>query len=279
MNRFMTSLSAVVLVLGAVALTGIASAGADGTPTVTITPNTGVTNGQVLVVTGTGFSSGGYLAMVECASSATTSAGCNLSAMVTFTVNADGTIPATNFPAQSGTVGNSSCGTSATDATCAIVVGTLLGVQLANATFTFAAATTSTTTTTTPSTTTTTTPSTTTTMFTPRTLTVRPSTGLKNGASVTVSGAGFTAADHVYIVECLVGSSSSSGCNLKGVKAVTISETGVLPATTFKVVAGKVGNGTCGTTRANLSRCAISVANATKGDSKVARITFALPKK
>jgi hypothetical protein len=96
---------------------------------------------------------------------------------------------------------------------------------------------------------------------------------------VKVSGAGFTANDHVYIVECLAGATSSAKCDLKTLKAVTISGTGVLRATNFRVVAGKIGTGTCGTTKSNLNRCAISVANASKGDSKAARITFAMPKK
>jgi ribosomal protein L21 len=108
---------------------------------------------------------------------------------------------------------------------------------------------------------------------------VKPQTRLRNGELVKVSGVGFTANDHVYIVECLAGATSAAKCDLKTLKAATISATGVLRATNFKVVTGKIGTGKCGTKKSNLNSCAISVANASKGDSKATRITFAMPKK
>lgn len=81
---------------------------------------------------------------------------------------------------------------------------------------------------------------------------VHPSTRLKNRELVKISGAGFTANDHVYIVECLAGATSAARCDLKTLKAVTIRATGVLPTTNFKVIAGKIGTGACGTTKSNL---------------------------
>jgi hypothetical protein len=108
---------------------------------------------------------------------------------------------------------------------------------------------------------------------------VKPKTALKNGQLVKVSGVGFTANDHVYIVECLAGATSAAKCDLKTLKAATISATGVLRATNFKVVTGKIGTGKCGTKKSNLNGCAISVANASKRDSKATRITFKMPKK
>jgi ABC-type sugar transport system substrate-binding protein len=105
-------------------------------------------------------------------------------------------------------------------------------------------------------------------------LVVRPASALKSGQSVKVSGSGFIPNDHLNVVECLVGATSSAQCDHKTLKAVTISATGVLRSTTFKVVTGKIGTGSCGTTTSNLRHCAISVANATKGDSKVVGITF-----
>lgn len=108
---------------------------------------------------------------------------------------------------------------------------------------------------------------------------VRPSRHLKNHELVKISGAGFNPNDHVYIVECLAGATSAAKCDLKTLRAVTIRPTGVLSMTNFKVVTGKIGNKLCGTTKSNLNRCDISVANASKGDSKFVRITFAMPKK
>jgi hypothetical protein len=368
MKRFVSSVAAVTLVLGGVALYGVATAGAASAPTITVTPNTGLTGGEKVVITGSGFTAGASLDAVECIATATTVAGCAIGSAVPITANADGTLPSTNFFVQTGTIGNGTCGTSATDATCAIAVGTSTGTVEAHATITFGAAPAGPSLTVSPATglkngqsvtvtgtgftpsdsvyvieclaTATssagcntagatpvkvnadgTLPSTTFTVVTgtvgtgtcgttasnsascavtvanasggdaaaapitfasvtvARSLAVRPATRLKNGQVVKVSGAGFTANDHVYIVECLTGATSSAKCDLKTLKSVTISGAGVLRATTFRVVTGKIGTGTCGTTRSNLNHCAISVANASKGDSKVARITFALPKK
>jgi hypothetical protein len=108
----------------------------------------------------------------------------------------------------------------------------------------------------------------------PRKFHVAPVAGLKNGSSVRVWGTGFKPHDQVYVVECLATSKSQAGCDLKTLKPVKITATGVLPSFRMKVVAGKIGNGTCGTKASNLKSCAISVANATKGDSAQVRITF-----
>ena len=95
------------------------------------------------------------------------------------------------------------------------------------------------------------------------TLTVTPSTGLSNGASVKVSGTGFTPHDSVFILECLANAKGQAGCNIQGFPtSVKISAGGVLPVTVFKVATGRIGTGTCGTTAANASACAISVGNA-----------------
>lgn len=108
-----------------------------------------------------------------------------------------------------------------------------------------------------------------------RTLTVTPSTGLANGQSVKVSGSGFTPHDSVFILECLAKATGQSGCNIQGIPTpITITASGTLPVTTFKVVTGRIGTGTCGTTPANASACAISVGNASGGDTAGKVITF-----
>lgn len=112
------------------------------------------------------------------------------------------------------------------------------------------------------------------------TVIVTPSTNLHNGETVTVKGDHFKAGDYVYIVECLRTATGQSGCKLPaGIpNAIKITATGLLPATKFTVSTGKIGSGktarTCGTTKANLAKCAVSVGNATGGDSAVADITF-----
>lgn len=110
-------------------------------------------------------------------------------------------------------------------------------------------------------------------------LTVTPSTNLHNGEKVKVSGTGFKAGDSVYIVECLVTAKGESNCNILNTVPATVSKTGTLPKSTFKVTTGKIGNGKCGTTAANAKDCAVSVGNISGGDSAVLRIAFKAPAK
>jgi hypothetical protein len=110
-----------------------------------------------------------------------------------------------------------------------------------------------------------------------RKLVVTPSTNLVKGQRVTVTGSGFTPHDQVYLVECQVKATGQNGCDVATATPVTISATGVLPATAFSVVTGTVGSGTCGTKTTNLKACAISAGNATGGDSAVAPIAFKAP--
>jgi len=110
-------------------------------------------------------------------------------------------------------------------------------------------------------------------------LVVTPSTGLTNKKFVFVSGTGFKPKDNVYITECQANAKGEAGCDIFTALPAKISATGVLPRTKFKVITGTIGNGKCGTTAANLSKCAVSVGNASGGDSAVFKIVFAAPKK
>jgi hypothetical protein len=109
---------------------------------------------------------------------------------------------------------------------------------------------------------------------------VTPSTNLRNKQKVSIAGSGFKPGDTVFIVECLVKAKGEANCAVNGIPtAVTITKTGLLPRQTFVVAEGKIGNGKCGTTKANLKNCAVSVGNATGGDSAVAPIAFKTPEK
>jgi len=105
-------------------------------------------------------------------------------------------------------------------------------------------------------------------------LVVTPSLNLHNGEAVKVTGSGFKPGDSVYVVECLATAKGQAGCNILGAKPATITATGLLPKTMFKVITGKIGTGKCGTTKGNLKSCAMSVGNISGGDSAVARIAF-----
>ncbi len=267
LKRLTTGLASVALVVGSFTALSAFSAAASGAATISITPNTGLTNGATVKVTGSGFTPNqgfGSMAAVECIATATTEAGCDITDYVLVTSDANGNV-SFSFVVKTGTIGNGTCGTSAADATCLITVGTVSGGQtLAYAPITFASGGTTTTTTTT------TTPSTSTTP----TVQVTPSTGLTNGASVSITGTGFTPSDSVYAVECLATATSAAGCDAATATPITVGTDGTLPATTFKVVTGTVGTGTCGTTSSNLSNCIIEVANPSGADAGGAPITF-----
>ena len=286
MKRFMTKFAVGALVLGSVALYGVNAASA-ATPSITVTPSTGLSDGQSVQIDGSGFGASESLAIIECTLGATDATGCNTTVYKLITSSATGTFSET-FHVFAGATGSGTCDMGTTDTSCTLAVANPSNPsEKASQTITFgpASATTTTTpsgttTTTTPSGTTTTTapPATTTTTAPkshgPRKITVRPSTGLRNRQVVKVSGSGFTPGDHVFIVECLAKGSSSALCALSTAKAVRIGATGNLPATSFRVITGKVGKGTCGTKPSNKRACSISVGNAAKGDAARALIAF-----
>lgn len=265
MRRIMTSIAIGTLIVGGLASLGVASASAAG-PSITATPSTGLVNGQAVTVAGTGFIANETLYALECAANATNQTGCDLNTVALVTSSATGTFSTTVTVATGTVAGTTTCGTSSSDLTaCNIIVSTNPpSADAASTPITFALPT---------ATTTTTLPV----KIGPRRFHVSPVSGLKNRSSVRVWGTGFRPHDQVYVVECLVTSKSQAGCDLKTLKAVKITATGVLRAFTFRVVAGKIGTGTCGTKASNLKTCAISVANANKGDSGQVRITFKLP--
>jgi hypothetical protein len=270
MRRFMTSIAIGTLILGGLTSLGVATASAAG-PAITVTPNTGLQNGSSVTVAGSGFQDNETLYALECVNlgTATNETDCDTSTVIIAMSSATGTF-STAVTLVTGTISAtatpSTCGTSSTDLTnCAIVVSTnppSSDAALMPITFALPSPTTTTTTTTPPV------------KIGPRKFHVAPVTKLKNGTSVRVWGTGFKPHDQVYVVECLATSKSQAGCDLKTLHPVKITATGVLPSFKFKVVAGKIGTGTCGTKASNLKSCALSVANATKGDSAQVRITF-----
>lgn len=108
-------------------------------------------------------------------------------------------------------------------------------------------------------------------------LVVVPSGRLRNKETVRVRGSNFVPKDTVYLVECLATAKGQGNCDLATATAVTINAKGQLPWTTFTVVTGTIGNGTCGTTRANAKACELSVGNVRAEDTASTRITFVVP--
>ncbi len=107
-------------------------------------------------------------------------------------------------------------------------------------------------------------------------LQVTPSTKLHNSSVVKVSGSGFKPHDTVFVVQCQRSAKGQAGCAITNIRAATISASGVLKPMNFVVHTGKIGNGFCGTKKANLAKCDVSVGTATGADSATAPITFKL---
>jgi hypothetical protein len=257
----MTNIAIATLVLGGLTSLGVAATASAAGPAITVTPNTGLTAGQTVSIQGSGYTPGLTLYAVECLATATDITGCDTGSATLVTESATGTFTQP-FVVVTGTVGNGTCGTTSSDLTCIIEVADEAKTNTAAAPITFALPSPTTTTTAPPV------------KIGPRKFHVAPVKNLKNGSKVRVSGTGFTPHDTVYVVECLATSKSQAGCDLKTLHPVSITAKGVLPAFNFKVVTGKIGNGKCGTAAKNLKSCAISVANAAKGDSGQVRITF-----
>jgi hypothetical protein len=251
-KRVLSSVAVVALILGGLGLTADALAASAATtvvPTITLTPDIGLTNGQVISLLGSGFTPGASLAAVECNVSASGVAGCDTSSIDPITVTSSGTFT-TTFSVMTGTIGNGTCGISATDSLCFVAIGTTSDALVADASIGFVGG-----------------PG----------VSLTPSTGLVNGQSVTVAGSGFTAGDTVYAVECLATATTEAGCDTSTAAPLTVSSTGQLSSTYFKVVTGKIGTGSCGTTAANYASCIIEIANTNGTDRGVATIDFVGP--
>jgi len=104
---------------------------------------------------------------------------------------------------------------------------------------------------------------------------VTPNKHLTNGETVKVKGKGFSPAEQVYIVECngTVQTSGETACDLNGAVGVTTTSTGTVPTTAFVVQTGIIGNGSCGTSKADKD-CYIAVAPSNLSQVAFARIVF-----
>jgi hypothetical protein len=112
-------------------------------------------------------------------------------------------------------------------------------------------------------------------------ITVTPSTNLHKNQKVEITGKNFPHKTLLVIVECnpRVLKNSSAACAATHLVFVTTGSKGTFPKTSFKVINGKVGNGSCGTKTTNLT-CYIFVSEpsvTSKVDARAA-IKFAKPK-
>ena len=217
----------VALRVGAVGVAAAAivvpSAAAFGTtppPSITVTPSTGLHDGDTVTVTGQNFPDhpGHPFAIVQCSSLQPDGSGCNTTPSATGTTDGAGNIPATSVVVHTGTVGNGTC---KPGSTCFLVASSDPAdptdlAAVAEHTIKFAAL-----------------PS----------VTVKPAKGVHNHQKVTVSGRNFPKGSPLFIVECS-GTSGASNCDTNTLKTSQTDASGAFTAK-IKVHTGTVGNGKC----------------------------------
>jgi hypothetical protein len=107
---------------------------------------------------------------------------------------------------------------------------------------------------------------------------VTPSRGLVSGSIVHIAGSGFEPKERINFSECLRAAIGDSGCAISTHETARTNANGVLPAFNFKVIAGMIGVGKCGTSIVNLRNCSINAANNLGGDATTSPIQFKLSK-
>lgn len=130
----------VTVAIGTALATGalVAPAGAGATGKLHVTPDTGLTNREVVKVSGAGFKPKDTLYLLECQSSATSQAGCSSNTITTVTVSKTGSFPITKFEVRTGKIGTRACGTTTANAkSCVIDAGNASGGDTASAPIAF----------------------------------------------------------------------------------------------------------------------------------------------
>ena len=165
-------------------------------PSITVAPNTGLHDGDVVSVSGSNFANASTaFSIVECSDSnpgAHCVADCDVTPHTGGTTDASGNVPATNFTVHEGAIGSNgaTCPPSASGGICFIAVSTDGGgADSAIAPITFVM---------------------------PPSITAKPSTGVTDGQTIKVSGKHFLANKPVAIVSCS-SATNSSKCDVGNV--------------------------------------------------------------
>jgi Neocarzinostatin family len=165
MSKLSKLATAAALVVSLGGIVGITSVGADTAPVVTVTPSTGLQDGNTVTVSATGFPPNLGLYILECTNVAKpTLNDCAFSKEVgagipnPITTDASGNLPASKFQVSAGAIGSNggTCGTKSSDLTCIIGISDAAQTAQGQTTITFADPSTLTTSTTQPSSTSTT---------------------------------------------------------------------------------------------------------------------------
>jgi len=138
-NRKTKVLTALVLsatlISGAVLTNPVSAAG----PVIKVTPAKGLTNGQKVTVSGSGFTPNDNVYVIQCLTTAKGQADCATTGLVPVVIDAKGKLAKTTFTVATGAVGAKTCGTSKADASsCDVSVGNATGGDSTTAAITFA---------------------------------------------------------------------------------------------------------------------------------------------
>jgi Neocarzinostatin family len=135
------AISVAMLSLAAVTsgFVGVTMASA-ATPKLNVAPATNLKKGEAVTVTGSGFTPGDTVYVVECLKNAKGEAGCDISIAVPATITAGGALPKTKIKVTTGKIGSGKCGTTAGNLkNCAISAGNASGGDSAVKDITFKA--------------------------------------------------------------------------------------------------------------------------------------------
>jgi hypothetical protein len=106
--------------------------------TLRVTPDSGLRAGEVVLVSGTGFTPRDQLFLVECLASAGSQSGCATATATLVRASSTGSFTATRFRTHVGQIGNGKCGTTTANAkNCAIDIGNANGGDTASAPISF----------------------------------------------------------------------------------------------------------------------------------------------
>ena len=233
---------------------------AAATAAVSVVPDTGLSDLQTVTISGTGFSTGEAVNLAQCNLFAGKAGGvCYAPTHKTVTASSSGDF-STSFVVRRVIVESGSsadCGTA--PATCGIAAGGTVHTAFATLTFSSSVP-----------------------ANRPH-ITVTPTTGLQDAATVQVSGSGFTPDSKVVLAQCVTGTIGLTACDRSTEQSAVADANGVFPTTAFvvhtRIFAGAQGLAVdCSSTETNATPCSLVAANAIgASEFGASTLTFGAP--
>jgi hypothetical protein len=223
-TKRLTRVASVALAAAAIAVPMVAatSASAANLPAITPSATDNLTNGQVITVSGAAFAAGASIGIIECSTATpdvtNPTADCNTSGATLATAGADGSFSGASVTLAAGAVGTSGgyCPSKAAAGKCYLIAADVANpTDAAEATLTFAPV-----------------------------IAATPSTGIKSGQKVAVSGYGFPTFTKAYVVEC-ANPPGQTTCDAASVQQPTTDANGTFNGVDVTVVTGTWGGKSC----------------------------------